>query len=326
MLYIHYTRFQSHFPKVNISVFLVVMDPNFRRTTLLKIAANAGLLTSFVEKELNPKPQFSSLGSVGPGTTVMMPSNPVKPDGSVDILINIRGIPGGDTKRASSLGVNAVIVTAEAGGKGNKENVVAYGNANFINNAVSQVLNFVQNKFPDKKIKRGKLVISGFSGGAGAVAAALTQRSSIKGGVDGVVLNDGLHADPNSPQMNAVLEYAKEAEKDPNKKLKVIHTAITPGKYISTTQTANYLLDQLSLQRKPTENWNGKGPKPKTEAKKGGVEIYQLFDKEPPYMVKDPNTGELKPNLIGDPNEPVTNGGQHIVANNSLEDYLAGLF
>lgn len=306
------------------------MDNSFRRSTLEKIAANAGILTSLVEKNLFPekKKEFKTLGSVGPGTTVMVPSNPVKPDGSVDILINIRGIAGGDTKTAGGLGVNAVIVTAEAGGLGNAENIQKFGNAAFINNTVSKVLAHLQAQYPDKKIHRGKLVVSGFSGGGGAVAAMLTQQNQIKGGVNGVIINDGLHTDPNTPGMNAVLEYAQMAEKNPEKyKMKIIHTAITPGKYISTTETANHLLKELGLDRRPVTTWDGKGPKPISEANRGGFSVYQLYDKEPPYMAKDPITGKIRPNVI-DPvtGEPLTNGGQHILANKALADYTKDIF
>ncbi len=291
------------------------MNDNFQRWTLYKLAQNSsGPLATLVQKKLNlsaPEPkkiEFQTLGSVGAGTTVMMPSNPVKADGSVDIVINIRGIAGGDTKTASSLGVNAVVITAEAGGLGSKENQAQFGNANFVNRAVETVLNFLKKKYPDKKIHRGKLVVSGFSGGGGAIAQLLTERNKIKGDVDGIVINDGLHANPGTPAMNAVLEYAKEAQKNPDKKFNLIHSAVNPGKYISTTQTANYLLSQLGLERQKSNlDWNGIGPKPVSQAQNGGVQITQLYDQEQPYMAKDPKTGELRPNILG-----ATSGGQHI--------------
>ncbi len=289
---------------------------NFRLLTLEKIASNAGILTELVNKSFTnstPAPpqqqKFQSLGSVGPGTTIMMPANPIKPDGSVDIVINIRGIPGGDTKTASSLGVNAVVITAEAGGLGSKENQNQFGNASFVNTAVSKVLSFLQRNNPDKQIRRGKLIVSGFSGGGGAIASMLTERNKIKDGIDGVIINDGLHANPGSPAMNAVLEYAKEAAKNPDKyKLNIIHTAVNPGKYISTTNTANYLVQQLGMQRDNyNDNWNGVGPKPVSTATQGGVKITQLYNQEQPYMAKDPITGKVKPNVNG-----LTSGGQHI--------------
>ena len=296
------------------------LESEFRYLALKKLAENSGVITNLVENKLGLDPisqekkepkkiEFQNLGSVGPGTTVMIPTNPVKPDGAVDIVINIRGIPGGDTKTASSLGVNAVIVTAEAGGLGSKENQSQFGNAAFINKAVNTVLGHLKKKYPEKNIHRGKLVVSGFSGGGGAIASLLTQKENVPGGIDGIIINDGLHANPGTPAMNAVLEYAREAEKNPDKyRFSLIHSAVNPGKYISTTQTANYLLQQLGMERqKHEQEWNGIGPKPASQASKGGVKITQLYDQEQPYMAKDPQTGQLRPNVMG-----LTSGGQHI--------------
>lgn len=297
------------------------MENEFRYLALKKLAESAGVLTNIVkqklgleneissEKKEKKEIQFQNLGSVGPGTTVMVSTNAVKPDGAVDIVINIRGIPGGDTKTASSLGVNAVVITAEAGGLGSKENQSQFGNASFINKAVGMVLGSLKKKYPEKNIHRGKLVVSGFSGGGGAIAGLLTQRQQVTGGIDGVIINDGLHANPGTPAMNAVLEYAKEAEKNPDKaKFSLIHTAVNPGKYISTSKTADYLLQELGLERQKLEGeWNGVGPKPSSQAQRGGVKITQLYDQEQPYMAKDPTTGKVRPNVMG-----ATSGGQHI--------------
>lgn len=288
---------------------------SFRLLTYRKMIANAGLLNT-VEEALGgsstspaaPPPEpFKALGSVGPGTTVLMPPNCVKNDDSVDIVINIRGIAGGDTKTAGSLGINAVVITAEGGGLGSAENQKAFGNAAFVNHAVSSVLSSLQKQFPDKNIHRGKLIISGFSGGGGAIASILSQKNNVNGNIDGIIINDGLHANPGTPEMNAVLDYAKEAQKDPTKKFRLVHTAVDPGKYISTTDTANYLVNQLNLQRNPvSEDWSGVGPKPVSQANSGGVQITQLYDKQQPYMAADAN-GKVRPNVLGK-----TSGGQHI--------------
>lgn len=288
---------------------------SFRLLTLQKIAINAGLLDT-VEQALGdnssstpPEPPKSfkvAAINCGPGTTTMVPENPVQNDGTVNIVINIRGIAGGDTKGAASLGVNAVIVTAEKGGLGSAENQKEYGNANFVNRCVSTIISSLQKQYPDKNVHRGKLIVSGFSGGGASIAAILAQESQVQGGIDGAIINDGLHANPGTPEMNGVLNYAKEAQKNPNKKLNIIHTAVEPGKYISTTQTSDYLLNQLNLKRNPVENWNGIGVKPISRASSGGVTITQLYDEQQPYMARD-EQGKIRPNVMGK-----TSGGQHI--------------
>jgi len=279
------------------------MDNSFRIATLEKIAKAAGILSSFVEKALDQKAlQFKNMGTVGTGTTVMAPSGVVKPDGSVDIVINIRGIAGSDTRTAAQLGTNAVIITAEAGGMGSKENVQTFGNAAFINKAIDDVLARLQAQYPDKNIHRGKLVLAGFSGGGGAIANILTQRNQVKGDIDAVVINDGLHTKPGSPGMQAVIDYAKEAETG-DKKLRIMHTAIKPwskqlGFYTSTTESADYILNQLGLQsRKGAADSRDYGINPYSQASKGGVEITALYG---PDRAKDPYYTDNRPGSLGD--------------------------
>ncbi len=282
------------------------MNKNFRLLTLEKIALGAGILTKLVEDSLGKKdnPKFVALPSVGPGTTVFMSENAVKSDGSVDIIINFRGIVGQAKDVFSKTnGANAVVVTAE--GQGPKEENLGskllqqqFGNANKVNEIVGTILTHLQKQFPDKKIKRGKLVLSGFSGGGSVVADLVAQKNQIKGGIDGLIINDGLHSKPGSESLKAVVDFAREATKDPNKKFKIMHTAIKPwsknlGYYTSTTETADYILNQLGLERKPGQNTEY-GFTPASEAKAGGVEIIQMYDKPAPYYADN------RPGSLGD--------------------------
>lgn len=295
------------------------MERNFRKLTLIKLIKEAGLVTDLVKKQLGkdlpndkekPVIPFKVLGSVGPGTSVLMPPNPVKPDGTVDIIIQIRGLSAGDAKTISTLGKNAVFITSEAGGKGSKENFQAYGNPGFVNQAVGTVLNFLKKQNPDKNISLGKLTISSFSGGGSATANLLANRNQLPKGKEPpkFVFIDGLHTDPNSDTMKAIIDFGQKAAKTPQAgELEIIYTAVIPKGYNSTTQVADHILGSLGLQRQPVSQWQqGKGPV--SQAVQGGVKIIQLYDKPEPYKVKDPETGELKANIPG------TAGYQHINA------------
>ena len=198
----------------------------FRKLALEKIAAEVGALSKIVENTLgitDKKPvKFQTLGSAGPGATIMASDQSVKPDGTVDIIINLRGLPGVPSS-AESLGVNAAVVAAEAVGPQSKNMGSSlleqqFGSAQRINEIVDKTLADLQKRYPDKKLKRGKLILSGFSGGGGAISKLMTQRAQIKGGVDGVIINDGLHTKVNSPAMKALVDFAREAENDPSKK------------------------------------------------------------------------------------------------------------
>lgn len=286
-----------------------MLDKFTRKHLLEKIAASAGILTDFLEKNLKKddvKPKFVPLASLGPGTSVFMSENAVKPDGSVDIIVNFRGVSGDPASVGANFSHrNAVIITSEAVGDRNKNKGSAlleqqFGNVNKLNELVGRTLAYLQKQFPDKQIKRGKLIVSGFSGGGSVVARVAAERDKIPGGLDGIVINDGLHSNPKTPEgrklLDSLVEFAREAEKDPNKKFKILHTAIRPGSYASTTETADYILNQLNLQRQKVENrqsYNEYGFIPKAEAKRGGVEVVQMFD-DPnvPYYV-DNRAGSL---------------------------------
>ncbi len=292
------------------------MDQNFRHATLQHLVKQAGVVSDMVDKALEVKNKvlnFISIGSVGPGTTVMVPPNPVKPDGSVDIVFQIRGLAGGDTKTAGSMGANAVIITAEAGGLGSKENLAAFGSPAFVNKAVGQIISAIQSKNPDKKIVLGKLVVSSFSGGGSATASLLVNRGALPKGTTPpkFVFIDGLHADPKGQVMKEIVNYAKEVKNNPAAgELSIVHTAVVPGGYASTTQVADHLLQELGLQRQRVSDKQGEGDdvRPVAEAQSGGLKVVQLYDQQQPYMAKDPRTGEMKPNVPG------TAGKQHINA------------
>ena len=55
---------------------------------------------------------------------------------------------------------------------------------------VGSTLAYLKKQFPDKNIKRGKLIISGFSGGGSVVASLVSQKDQINGGINGIVVDD----------------------------------------------------------------------------------------------------------------------------------------
>lgn len=285
-------------------------DREFRKKVFEAILKEAGRLTDTVSSALGA-PSFRQVGSVGAGTSVMAPPNPVKSDGTVDIIIQIRGISGGDTKTATRLGKNAVVVTTEAGGLGSKENLAAYGNPGFITDTVNKVLASLRKDHPN--VRLGKLTISSFSGGGSATAALIAQRDKLPKGSEApkFVFLDGLHTEINSSTMKAIVDYANQVKKDPKAgELAIVHTAVhtavVPGKYHSTTDTADHILSNTGVARKPTGS-NQEG-QPVSTAQSGGLKIIQLYDRKDPYMVVDPKTGKPRPNIPG------TAGYQHIKA------------
>ena len=132
------------------------------------------------------------------------------------------------------------------------------------------------------EIEVGRVYVSSFSAGYGAVRAILKGHASE---VDGIVLLDGLHTDYvpprlvlaqggklNDAKLEGFVDYARRAMEG-EKKLLITHSEIFPGTYASTTETADYLIDSLHLQRHPVLKWGPVGMQMLTETRAGGLTI-----------------------------------------------------
>ena len=111
----------------------------------------------------------------------------------------------------------------------------------------------------------GKILLASFSAGYGATRAILTHPEHYER-VDGILLADGLHASyvegaspprprDGSPELVAedlgvFVRFATDARAG-RKQMWVTHSEVFPGTYASTTETADYLLDQLDVTRAP---------------------------------------------------------------------------
>jgi len=130
----------------------------------------------------------------------------------------------------------------------------------------------------------GRLYLSSFSAGYGAVRALLRQPAAVAR-IDGLVLLDGLHTDYeparrvlaeggtlNTEKLQPFLAFAREAVAG-RKVLLVTHSAVFPGTYASTTETAAYLLDALGLRRTAVLRWGPVGMQQVGEAGAGRFKL-----------------------------------------------------
>lgn len=128
------------------------------------------------------------------------------------------------------------------------------------------------------------VVLGAFSAGYGSVRALLrNERSASR--IDAVFLMDGLHAsyDPegvvlsaggavNAMQMSPFVDFAREAV-DGNKVFLFTHSEIFPGTYASTTETADYILEQLSIPRAATLEWGPLGMQQISATRRGLLDV-----------------------------------------------------
>lgn len=132
------------------------------------------------------------------------------------------------------------------------------------------------------EIEAGKIYLSSFSAGYGAVRAILRDHQSQ---VDGVILLDGIHTGYvpsrqvlaeggklNEDNLKVFLEYARLGCAG-KKKFLITHSAIFPGTYASTTETTDYLIRSLNLERKPVVKWGPMGMQLLSETSSNGLTI-----------------------------------------------------
>jgi hypothetical protein len=116
----------------------------------------------------------------------------------------------------------------------------------------------------------GRIVVSAYSAGHGAVRALLRVPAH-RERIDGALLLDGIHAAYVPPATvladGGVLDTTNvtpwlpllRAAMDGRKAVLITHSEIFPGTFASTTETTNWLLDQVGLGRAPVLEWGPVG-------------------------------------------------------------------
>ena len=125
--------------------------------------------------------------------------------------------------------------------------------------------------------------LTGWSAGYGAIRAILKVPHHYER-IHYVLLLDGLHAGyvngkPGPKESSLIaddLAVFAQLGKDAvagKKQFLLTHTEIFPGTFASTTETADYLLKQLDLKRKPVLRWGPMGTQILCEVKQGRFQL-----------------------------------------------------
>lgn len=125
-----------------------------------------------------------------------------------------------------------------------------------------------------------QIELAGWSAGCGGIRQIL-QHAGERAAISRVWCIDGIHAsyrngkpgpkesDIDPGRLNGLVEYARIAIAG-KKQLLVLHTEIFPGTFASTTETADWLLRELSVPRTAVLRWGPMGSQQLSEAGKGG--------------------------------------------------------
>lgn len=128
------------------------------------------------------------------------------------------------------------------------------------------------------------VVLTAFSAGHGAVRAILRDSAGFAR-VDAVLLLDGMHtsyvpertvlAEGGTLDETNLLAFAEfgRAALAGKKRLLVTHSEIFPGTFASTTETADWVLDALALERTAVLKWGPRGMQQLSEVSSGAFEL-----------------------------------------------------
>lgn len=135
--------------------------------------------------------------------------------------------------------------------------------------------------------------LTAWSAGYGSVRAILRQPDNARQ-IQFVVLMDGLHAgyvDPTAQEKQLVatnldvfVDYAKHAV-EKKRQMIVTHSRIVPGTYASTTETADYLLRAVQVEREMATGTGPGGLRRTSSARAGNLRIYGFTGETAPDHV-----------------------------------------
>jgi hypothetical protein len=202
-------------------------------------------------KEEKPKGRREKL----PVGTLFLPDN-LKLDSKVPLFIHFHGgswLP----EVAAARHAKAAVMTVQLG-----SGSAVYGKAFADPKTFGELLNQAEAK---AGVRFEPVGLTAWSAGYGAVRAILKAPAAYER-VRFVLLLDGLHAGyvtgtpgPRESQLRAedlevFVQFARDAAAG-KKQMIVTHTEIFPGTFASTTETADYLLKQLTLRRQAVLKW-----------------------------------------------------------------------
>lgn len=174
---------------------------------------------------------------------------------NVDVLIHFHGAYTTVEPQLMQSGIDALYVVVNLGnGSGAYED--AFASKTSFTDYVESVRARISRQCGGAELRVRRVALSGWSAGYGAIYRTIA-RPSDADRVDAVLLADGMHVGfegsrrtPRARAMEPFRAFAERAGKG-EKLMAVTHSAIVPPSYASTTLTASFLVDALSVESKP---------------------------------------------------------------------------
>lgn len=132
-------------------------------------------------------------------------------------------------------------------------------------------------------VEPGRITLGGWSAGCGAIRAILRDDAAYSR-VASILAIDGIHADYRTGKPGPLesdidprnLEIWRKLAQDAiagRKSFMLTHSEIFPGTFVSTTESADWLLRELNLKPRPVLRWGPMGSQQLSEARAGKFEL-----------------------------------------------------
>lgn len=199
---------------------------------------------------------------------------------SVNLIIHFHGAAKVINQGACQSDLGVVIATVNLGSGSSR-----YGHPFLEARTFHNLLSALKSELAKRDLAVKLLILSGFSAGYGAIRAILSEASQANQ-VDGILLLDGLHTDYipkgttlheggtlNEAKLESFLGFARKASHG-EKRMLFTHSSIFPGTYASTTECADYIVNELGLLRIPTLKQGPMGMQQVGMTEKGNLKIW----------------------------------------------------
>lgn len=213
---------------------------------------------------------------------VFLPPHGMPESDRANLLIHFHGaafIPVVAAQRSDSAYVVAVVNL----GAGSSRYERPFGEDGAFARLVTAISDSLEERI-GRRPPTGELIVTSFSAGYGAVRAVLREPANVEQ-LDRLMLLDGLHEDYDpdgapvpggnridTTGMQPFLAFARRAVSG-EKAMLVTHSAIVPGTYVSTTETADYLITRLKLRRAAVRQNGPAGMRQTSEASAGRFRV-----------------------------------------------------
>lgn len=175
-----------------------------------------------------------------------------------DLVVHFHGVADAVERQWNGARLGGVLAVANAGTWGRDYKAV-YEHKGAYAALLRRVEAQLAEICPNRPVPSGRVALSGWSAGYAAIRAMLRDVGSDP--IDAVLLSDGIHATlvsgPQGPRGVApedvapFVEFGKRALED-EKLFSITHSSIHTPDYASTTETTDYLLGALRLERAPS--------------------------------------------------------------------------